>query len=141
MTEMCSTRWISFKSSDYDRQLMISFWRQKNQQRLKGWTWWQVKHGYNGNFDQRFICGCKHYLIIVGVISFEVYKKKKVNMKSVVSSVNGISRPQIWTTIFQLNQIITLINAVPSYVRYVIKSQRRIFTQMKKKLRIIEAFI
>lgn len=88
MTEMCSTWWISFKSSDYDRQLMISFWRQKNQQRLKGWTWWQIKHGYNGNFDQRFICGCKH-LIIVGVISFEVYKKKKkVNMKSVVSSVN-----------------------------------------------------
>ena len=60
----------------------------KNQQRLKGWTWWQIKHGYNGNFDQRFICGCKHYLIIVGVISFEVYIKKKVNMKSVVSSVN-----------------------------------------------------
>lgn len=49
----------------------------KNQQRLKGWTWWQIKHGYNGNFDQRFICGCKHYLIIVGVISFEVYIKKK----------------------------------------------------------------
>lgn len=60
----------------------------KNQQRLKGWTWWQIKHGYNGNFDQRFICDCKHYLIIVGVISFEVYIKKKVNMKSVVSSVN-----------------------------------------------------
>lgn len=60
----------------------------KNQQRLKGWIWWQIKHGYNGNFDQRFICGCKHYLIIVGVISFEVYKKRKVNMKSVVSSVN-----------------------------------------------------